>query len=96
MASFTFWGWQTVIVLAALSYVMGYSQGREYAEMAWPIDILVDRHLGDLPDPVRRHHDAPQAAAHLRRQLVLHAFILATRAPAYLQQPGDAGRPLFR
>ncbi|NWG76669.1 MAG: cbb3-type cytochrome c oxidase subunit I, partial [Rubrivivax sp.] len=29
MASFTFWGWQAVIVLAALSYVMGYSQGRE-------------------------------------------------------------------
>ena len=42
MASFTFWGWQTVIVLAALSYVMGYSQGREYAEMEWPIDILIE------------------------------------------------------
>jgi len=42
MASLTFWGWQTVIVLAALSYVMGYSQGREYAEMEWPIDILVE------------------------------------------------------
>ena len=41
MASFTFWGWQTVIVLAALSYVMGYSQGREYAEMEWPIDLLI-------------------------------------------------------
>ncbi len=42
MASFTFWGWQAVIVLAALSYLMGYSQGREYAEMEWPIDILVE------------------------------------------------------
>ncbi len=42
MASFTFWGWQTVIVLAALSYVTGYSQGREYAEMEWPIDILIE------------------------------------------------------
>ncbi|MHB1145624.1 MAG: cytochrome-c oxidase, cbb3-type subunit I [Thiobacillus sp.] len=42
MASFTFWGWQTVIVTAALSYVMGYSQGREYAEMEWPIDILIE------------------------------------------------------
>jgi cytochrome c oxidase cbb3-type subunit 1 len=42
MASFTFWGWQTIIVLAALSYVMGYSQGREYAEMEWPIDILIE------------------------------------------------------
>ncbi len=42
MASFTFWGWQTVIVLAAVSYMMGYSQGREYAEMEWPIDILIE------------------------------------------------------
>jgi cytochrome c oxidase cbb3-type subunit 1 len=42
LATFTFWGWQAVIVLAALSYVMGYSQGREYAEMEWPIDILIE------------------------------------------------------
>jgi cytochrome c oxidase cbb3-type subunit 1 len=41
LANFTFWGWQTVIVLAALGHVMGYSQGREYAEMAWPVDILI-------------------------------------------------------
>ncbi len=41
LATFTFWGWQAVIVLAALSYVMGYSQGREYAEMEWPIDLLI-------------------------------------------------------
>ncbi len=42
MASFTFWGWQAIIVLAALSYVMGYSQGKEYAEMEWPIDLLIE------------------------------------------------------
>jgi cytochrome c oxidase cbb3-type subunit 1 len=42
LASFTFWGWQAVIVLAALSYVMGFSQGREYAEMEWPIDLLIE------------------------------------------------------
>ncbi len=41
LAAFTFWGWQAVIVLAALSYVMGYSQGKEYAEMEWPIDLLI-------------------------------------------------------
>jgi cytochrome c oxidase cbb3-type subunit 1 len=41
LATFTFWGWQAVIVLAALSYVTGYSQGREYAEMEWPIDLLI-------------------------------------------------------
>ncbi|MDP2431595.1 MAG: cytochrome-c oxidase, cbb3-type subunit I [Pseudomonadota bacterium] len=41
LATFTFWGWQAIIVLAAASYVLGYSQGREYAEMEWPIDILI-------------------------------------------------------
>jgi cytochrome c oxidase cbb3-type subunit 1 len=41
LATFTFWGWQAIIVLAALSYVSGYSQGREYAEMEWPIDLLI-------------------------------------------------------
>jgi len=42
LAKFTFWGWQAVIVLAAVSYMLGYSQGREYAEMEWPIDILIE------------------------------------------------------
>ena len=42
MASFTFWGWQTIIVLANVSYLLGYSQGREYAEMEWPIDLLIE------------------------------------------------------
>jgi cytochrome c oxidase cbb3-type subunit 1 len=41
LATFTFWGWQAVIVLAALSYMFGFSQGREYAEMEWPIDLLI-------------------------------------------------------
>ncbi len=42
LAKFTFWGWQAVIVLATVSYMLGYSQGREYAEMEWPIDILIE------------------------------------------------------
>jgi cytochrome c oxidase cbb3-type subunit 1 len=41
LASITFWGWQLIIVLAALGDVLGYSQGREYAEMGWPIDLLI-------------------------------------------------------
>ncbi len=42
LSTFTFWGWQLIIVLAALGDVLGYSQGREYAEMAWPIDLLIE------------------------------------------------------
>ncbi len=41
LAQFTFWGWQLVILLAALSLPMGYTSGKEYAELEWPIDILI-------------------------------------------------------
>jgi cytochrome c oxidase cbb3-type subunit 1 len=41
LASFTFWGWQAVIVAAAISLPLGYTQGKEYAELEWPIDILI-------------------------------------------------------
>jgi cytochrome c oxidase cbb3-type subunit 1 len=41
LASFVFWGWQVVILLAALSLPMGYTTGKEYAELEWPIDILI-------------------------------------------------------
>jgi len=41
LAAFTFWGWQAVIVLAAVTLPMGYTTGKEYAELEWPIDILI-------------------------------------------------------
>jgi cytochrome c oxidase cbb3-type subunit 1 len=41
LAAFTFWGWQLVIVLAALSLPLGFTQGKEYAELEWPIDLLI-------------------------------------------------------
>jgi cytochrome c oxidase cbb3-type subunit 1 len=41
LARFVFWGWQAVIVAAALSLPLGYTQGKEYAELEWPIDILI-------------------------------------------------------
>ncbi len=41
LANFTFWGWQIAVTLAALSYMAGYTQAREYAEMVWPIDLLI-------------------------------------------------------
>ncbi len=40
-ANFTFWGWNIAILLGGISYMLGYSQGREYAEPEWPIDILI-------------------------------------------------------
>ena len=41
LASLVFWGWQAVIVLAAITLPLGFTQGKEYAELEWPIDILI-------------------------------------------------------
>ena len=41
LAAFVFWGWQLVIVLAAITLPMGLSTSKEYAELEWPIDILI-------------------------------------------------------
>ncbi len=41
MAWFTFWGWNTVIVSAIITLPLGLTQSKEYAELEWPIDILI-------------------------------------------------------
>ena len=41
LAAFVFWGWQAVILAAAISLPLGFTQGKEYAELEWPIDILI-------------------------------------------------------
>ncbi|MDX2370588.1 MAG: cytochrome-c oxidase, cbb3-type subunit I [Colwellia sp.] len=41
LAAFTFWGWQAVIVAAAISLPLGFTSSKEYAELEWPIDILI-------------------------------------------------------
>ena len=40
-AAFTFWGWQAVIVAAAITLPLGLTEGKEYAELIWPIDLLI-------------------------------------------------------
>jgi cytochrome c oxidase cbb3-type subunit 1 len=41
LAAFTFWGWQGIIVLAAVTLPLGITSGKEYAELEWPIDLLI-------------------------------------------------------
>ena len=41
LSQFHFWGWQTIIVLAAITLPMGFTTSKEYAELEWPIDILI-------------------------------------------------------
>lgn len=36
-----FWGWQVIILAAAITLPLGYSQSKEYAELEWPIDIAI-------------------------------------------------------
>ncbi len=41
MSQIHFWGWQLIILAAAIAFPLGLTQGREYAELIWPIDIAV-------------------------------------------------------
>src|SRR5215467_6442850 len=36
-----FWGWQAIIVAAAITLPLGFTQGKEYAELEWPIDLAI-------------------------------------------------------
>ena len=41
LSSLHFWGWQLIIVAAAITLPLGFSRGKEYAELIWPINIAV-------------------------------------------------------
>jgi cytochrome c oxidase cbb3-type subunit 1 len=41
LADFTFWGWMAVVASAVVTLPLGLTQGKEYAELIWPVDILI-------------------------------------------------------
>ncbi len=41
LSSLHFWGWQAIILCAAITLPLGFSRGKEYAELIWPINIMV-------------------------------------------------------
>lgn len=41
LSEFNFWGWQAIIVAAAISLPLGYTTSKEYAELEWPIDLAI-------------------------------------------------------
>jgi cytochrome c oxidase cbb3-type subunit 1 len=41
LAAFTFWGWQLIIVAAAVTLPLGLTSAKEYAELEWPIDVAI-------------------------------------------------------
>ena len=41
LSNIHFWGWQAIIVAAAVTLPLGITQGKEYAELEWPIDLSI-------------------------------------------------------
>jgi len=41
LSSIHFWGWQAIIVAAAITLPLGLSRGKEYAELIWPLNVAV-------------------------------------------------------
>ncbi|MDO4782170.1 MAG: cytochrome-c oxidase, cbb3-type subunit I [Capnocytophaga felis] len=41
LSNFNFWGWQLIILAAAITLPLGYTTSKEYAELEWPIDIMI-------------------------------------------------------
>ena len=61
LAAFTFWGWQLVIVLAAITLPLGITQSKEYAELEWPIDLLIAVVCGRDPAHLQQPRDPGHA-----------------------------------
>ena len=88
---FVLFGYNLFCVLAVTGYLMGITQSKEYAEPEWYADIWLVivwvTYFVRLP----AHAGAPQGAAHLRRQLVLHGVHPRRRDAPHRQQPRGAG-----
>lgn len=41
LSKVNFWGWQLIIASAAVTLALGFTTGKEYAELEWPIDIMI-------------------------------------------------------
>lgn len=41
LSKINFWGWQLIILLAAVTFALGFTTSKEYAELEWPIDIMI-------------------------------------------------------
>ena len=73
---FVFWGYQLFIILAATGYVFGATQGKEYAEPEWYVDLSALLLLG--MDPLRLHVQCLCLMAFLRLRMRLLLFRSAT------------------
>jgi hypothetical protein len=91
LSKFHFWGWQAIIVAAAITLPLGFTQAKEYAELEWPIDIAIavvwvvfainffGTHRGAASGTSTWRSGSTSRDRH-------------RRDPAHLQQPLDPGR----
>jgi cytochrome c oxidase cbb3-type subunit 1 len=90
LAWFVFWGYQLFIVMAATGYLLGSTQGQEYAEPEWLTDLWLTI-VWVASCCVPGHAPEAEGAAYLRRQLVPAELHRHGGDAAYRQQPADPG-----
>ena len=84
-------GYNFFIVIAGTGYLLGITQGKEYAEPEWYADLFLTVVWVTYFLVFLAHHLATHRAAHLRRQLVLSRLHPDHRGAASRQQRGGAG-----
>lgn len=70
-AALFFWGWQAMLIVTVASYSLGYTTTKEYAEMEWPLAIVLTVLWLLYMGLFFGHHHASQNITYLRSQLVL-------------------------
>ena len=91
LAAFTFWGWQLVILSAAITLPLGITTSKEYAELEWPIDILITIVWVAYAYVFFGTIAKTACQTHLRCQLVFCLFHRYGRGAAHRQFHGAAG-----
>jgi cytochrome c oxidase cbb3-type subunit 1 len=89
LAWFVFWGYQLFIVMAATGYLLGSTQGQEYAEPEWLTDLWLTIVWVAFLAVLHGHAPEAERAAHLRRELVPSELHRHRGDAAPRQQPAD-------
>ena len=62
MANMTFWGWQLTVLIGVIGYMHGITEGKEYAEFPWYLDLLIEYLNHPLRPEFHRREAAPASA----------------------------------
>ena len=92
LSNIHFWGWQLIILAAAITLPLGITSSHEYAELEWPIDIaiaLIWVVFGiNMFGTILKRRGKPPVCSHL----VLHRYLGYRNRSAHFQQPGITGQ----